>query len=145
MDFGSPGVCFEAGCLREPNRGNILLASRATKLLLFYWFIGIIGLLVYLLVYWFIGILIGTSWYSSVRLGSSVHRYVLVHRFIGTFWFIGSSIRLGSSVHWYFIGLLVHWYIGSSVHLYIGSSLHWCISLLVYRCISVSVCIGVSV
>ena len=56
-----------------PQTGVLARRPRARcKLLLFYWFIGRIGLLVYLLVYWFIGILIGTFWYSSVRLGLSV-------------------------------------------------------------------------
>ena len=33
MDFGSPGACFEAACLNHSNVGNVVLASRATKLL----------------------------------------------------------------------------------------------------------------
>ncbi len=33
MDFGSPGAAFRVRCQRRSTRGNIVLASRATKLL----------------------------------------------------------------------------------------------------------------
>ena len=66
-----------------------------------HWFIGS-------LVHWYIGTLVHWFIGSSVRLGSSVHRYVLFHRFIGTSWFIGSLV----SVYRCIIGISLYRCIG---------------------------------